>query len=228
MYGKMQSQFGILARSMTARGVHAEVEIVSCSACRIGNMADRETDISEISRSTIPADDTVTVDFRADADAEFEDADEVFRYGDTAVYRFECEAGTTPACPCEFVECRGCPVQSFRTTDGAVVLLFVARDVDHLRGIVLDLREQFPDVSLRRLTRSRDPDAGDDLVLLDRESLTARQREVLTTAHRMGYFSHPKDANATEVAGALDINRSTFAEHLSAAQSKLLDSILEA
>jgi len=35
-------------------------------------------------------------------------------------------------------------------------------------------------------------------------------------------------ANATEVAAALDISPSTFAEHLAAAQSKVLDSLLEA
>jgi hypothetical protein len=50
---------------------------------------------------------------------------------------------------------------------------------------------------------------------------------VLETAHEMGYFEHPKRANATEVAEALGINGSTFAEHVSTAQSKILESILE-
>jgi predicted DNA binding protein len=43
----------------------------------------------------------------------------------------------------------------------------------------------------------------------------------------MGYFNHPRDANATAVAEDLDISPATFAEHLALAQSKLLDSILE-
>ena len=56
-------------------------------------------------------------------------------------------------------------------------------------------------------------------------ALTDRQREVLTVAHEMGYFEHPRDANAEAVAADLDITPSTFAEHLAAAQSKLVDSI---
>ena len=71
------------------------------------------------------------------------------------------------------------------------------------------------------------PADDEDLVVLDRARLTDRQREVLQTAHEMGYFEHPRAANATEVAGSLDINRSTFAEHLASAQSKLLDAILD-
>jgi hypothetical protein len=50
---------------------------------------------------------------------------------------------------------------------------------------------------------------------------------VLETAHRLGYFERPKGANAGEVADALDISRSTFTEHLAAAQTKLLDAILD-
>jgi predicted DNA binding protein len=56
--------------------------------------------------------------------------------------------------------------------------------------------------------------------------LTDRQREVLRTAHEMGYFEYPRGANAGEVATALDIEPSTFTEHLNAAQSKLLDELL--
>ncbi|QIB74358.1 DNA-binding protein [Halogeometricum borinquense] len=212
---------------MTGQGVHAEVEVVTGAGCRIGNMPQKTEEISSISRSTMPSEDSVTVDFTAESGTEFNSTEEVFHYDDKTVHRFECKTGTTPSCPCEFVESRGCPVRSFRTTENALIVQFVARDIRNLREIVVGLREQFPDVSLRRLTRSQEPEANNNLVLIDRDTLTERQQEVLETAHEMGYFGHPKDANATEVADALDINRSTFAEHLSAAQSKLLDSILE-
>ena len=43
----------------------------------------------------------------------------------------------------------------------------------------------------------------------------------------MGYFDHPKGANAGDVADALDISRSTFTEHLAAAQTKLLEAVLK-
>ncbi|MFP4188694.1 MAG: helix-turn-helix domain-containing protein [Halobacteriales archaeon] len=42
----------------------------------------------------------------------------------------------------------------------------------------------------------------------------------------MGYFNHPKRSNATEVADEMGIAVSTFTEHLSAAQRKILDDLL--
>jgi predicted DNA binding protein len=92
--------------------------------------------------------------------------------------------------------------------------------------VVSELDRRWADVSVRRLLRSDDGSSGSDLVLVDRSELTDRQREVLETAHEMGYFEHPKRANGTEVAAALDLHPSTVAEHLAAAQGKLLDSIL--
>ncbi|PSQ41211.1 helix-turn-helix domain-containing protein, partial [Halobacteriales archaeon SW_12_71_31] len=67
-----------------------------------------------------------------------------------------------------------------------------------------------------------------DRTLVDRDALTDRQREVLRTAYEMGYFEYPRESNATEVAAALDISPSTLAEHLAAAQGKLLDELLTA
>jgi predicted DNA binding protein len=77
------------------------------------------------------------------------------------------------------------------------------------------------------LLRSRVDHEESDLVFVDRSVLTERQREVLETAHEMGYFEHPKGANAGEVADELDISTSTFSEHLAASQRKLMDALLE-
>ena len=66
-----------------------------------------------------------------------------------------------------------------------------------------------------------------DVVFVDRGKLTDRQHEVLRTAYDMGYFERPRGANATEVAASLDINPSTFTEHLLSAQRKLLGDVLE-
>lgn len=66
-----------------------------------------------------------------------------------------------------------------------------------------------------------------DAVIVDRSALTERQRRVLGRAHELDYFEYPKGANAGEVAEDLGIARSTFTEHLAAAQSKLYDAILD-
>jgi predicted DNA binding protein len=98
-------------------------------------------------------------------------------------------------------------------------------DIETLRSVVEDLRGLEPSVSIRCLKRSSSDQTERETRFIDRESFTERQREVLETAHEMGYFEHPKRANATEVAAELDIATSTFAEHIAAAQSKLMDAL---
>jgi hypothetical protein len=212
---------------MTDSGVHAEMRVTDPAVCRVVDASNSEEVVS-VSRATSRVTDEVTVEFTTESGSVPVDAEEVFSYDGKAIYRFERPAGTEPACACEVVECRGNPVRHTEVDDGTVVLSFVADDLDELGRIVTELKEQYEDVSLQCLTRSAATDDETDLVFVDRAVLTARQREVLETAHELGYFDHPKGANATEVAAALGINRSTFVEHLSAAQSKLLESILEA
>ncbi|MFC7230794.1 helix-turn-helix domain-containing protein [Saliphagus sp. GCM10025308] len=48
---------------------------------------------------------------------------------------------------------------------------------------------------------------------------------MLETAHEMGYFEYPRTSNAGDVANALGITRSTFGEHLAAAQRKVLQTL---
>lgn len=56
-------------------------------------------------------------------------------------------------------------------------------------------------------------------------SLTDRQREALEVAFHRGYFEQPKRANAEAIAADLGIGRSTFTQHLRAAQRKLLGTV---
>lgn len=69
-------------------------------------------------------------------------------------------------------------------------------------------------------------DESETVVRVDRGKLTDRQLEVLETAHELGYYQYPRGSNATEVAEVLDICPSTLAEHLAAAQTKLLADVL--
>jgi predicted DNA binding protein len=216
-------------------GIRAEVTVDADGTCpisRTATAADSET--VSISRSVSPTGGTVSEEFMledpptddSDVDAtEPADLSTVFSYGSRTVYRFERELGH--GCPCECVEQFDCPVVDIHTRDGQLYLVFHASDMQTLRDVIANLRDQFSGVDIRRLLREQGDGSEGDLVFVDRGALTARQREVLETAHRMGYFNHPRDANATEVAAALDISPATFAEHLALAQSKLLDTILD-
>ena len=72
---------------------------------------------------------------------------------------------------------------------------------------------------LERLGSYRGPDR-----LLD--DLTDRQREVIRTAHNMGFYEVPREVSTEEVATELELDPSTVAEHLQRAERNLLDGLL--
>jgi hypothetical protein len=129
-------------------------------------------------------------------------------------------------CPCECLGALGCPIARFVADRGTLILVFHAVDYEELQAVVAELRDSFPDVDIKRFVRSPAAEQTADSVFVDRTKLTARQLEVLETAHEMGYFDRPRGANATEVAAELGIEPSTFSEHLGAAQRKILDDVL--
>lgn len=53
-------------------------------------------------------------------------------------------------------------------------------------------------------------------------ALTNRQREVVRTAYRMGYYDVPRGASTDEVAAELGVDPSTVSEHLQRAERNLL------
>jgi len=95
-----------------------------------------------------------------------------------------------------------------------------------LGKIVDQLETVGESVSLSCLVGAQSADGADPTVV-DRGRLTDRQREVLEIAYSMGYFAYPREADASQVAEALDISRSTFAEHLATAQHRLLAGVLD-
>ena len=216
-------------------GIRAEIRVQASETCPIARISnDTGASSFSISTSIDPATpDRVTEEFMLDGEAVFdgsgfdqEDMAEVFSYGNKNVYRFSRERGR--GCPCELVEQFDCPIIDVHTRNGSLYLVFHARDMDELQDVIEELRSRYPDMEVQRLLRSQEDQAEHNLVFVDRGDLTDRQREVIEMAHEMGYFRHPKGANAGEVAAALGISTSTFTEHLAAAQSKLLGAILEA
>lgn len=205
-------------------GVRAEIVFPNADNCPVADASDAtDTPIQDVSWA--PASEgTVVEQFRADCD--IDEFDEVFDYGSQQVYEFEREADKS--CICESIEKRMGPITDSYARDGDLHVTLHIGDVDGLREVMKDLREQFGTVTIEYLVQGRDEDDSGELVPVDMRQLTARQREVLETAHEMGYFDYPRQANASEVSAELDIEPSTFTEHLNAAQSKLLSELLPA
>jgi predicted DNA binding protein len=212
-------------------GIRAEVKVDAAGTCPITKVArEADTPALSITKSVNPdVADRVTEEFLLDADRELpesvtEEMTVVFTYGTKCVLQFDRDLDTE--CPCNAVEQFDAPVVDVHTRDGMLHLVFHARGMEHLRKIIDRLRGSYPDVTVKRLLRSTDDAPVENLVFVDRTTLTERQREVIGTAHEMGYFDRPKGANAEEVAAELGIAPSTFAEHVAAAQSKLFETIL--
>ncbi|MFB6352856.1 MAG: helix-turn-helix domain-containing protein [Halobacteriales archaeon] len=213
-------------------GIRAELKVSDGEDCPVAGVSSTaDAACNGVAMATAGATaDSVTEEFVLDsatgvAPEELDDElAEVFSYGDKRVYRFD---RSHDGCICERIERLGCPVTDVHARDGVLYVTFHTTGMEQLREVLGGLREEFSGVTVKRLLHSSAEDTSSDLVLLDRSELTARQREVLETAHRMGYFEHGQGANAGEVAEALDINTSTFSEHLRAAQRKLLRTILD-
>ncbi len=204
-----------------------EVYVGSPEHCQLAPLTTDGARVTDVARSA-PADRSgrVIEEFATDAEVTAREFEEAFSYDSRTVYQYAREA--RQGCVCEVVEETGHPVWDVHAVDGALVLSFYASDVDEVRDVVSELDRAFDDVAIRRLTRSG-PDRSDDgPLVLDGSGLTARQRQVLHTAHEMGYFAHPRSANAAQVAAELEISSATFREHLATAQAKLLDHVLEA
>ena len=208
-------------------GIRAEVSLPTGAPAPFDGVLDGETSVTGVSRCT-PADDTerVVVEFIADADLSVPDEVEVvFDYGGRAAYRFE--AAVDPDSPFVVLDRYETPISEAVIRDGRLLVTFHASDLPTLRSVLETFQESCPNMEVLRLLQSTTTPTESDLVTVDRSELTERQREVLAAAYEAGYFDHPKGANAGEVAETLGIGRSTFTEHVAAAQRKLFGSLLD-
>jgi len=218
-------------------GIHVEISIGDPDTCQVAPKSRGGKTISGVTRCPHPEQDGAVIqEFTVPADSdcvEFDggisvsngDTETVFTSGSKEIFRIT--RPTPQPCVCETIEDHGCPVRDITAVDGTIYVTFVSTDHETLQQILVELSNQYDEMDLRRALRSSDSTDCQRLTIVDVGALTERQREVLTTAHEMGYFEHPKEASAADVADQLGIVRSTFTEHLAAAQRNLLDELLE-
>lgn len=205
-------------------GVRAEFVFEQPDECPVATAsAGADGSLREVSWTT-QTDGAVTEQFTTGDDPSGSEFEEVFDYGSQQVYEFDRDV--EDPCICEYIERSLGPVADAYAAEGNLHVTLHAGDVEKLRELLGDLNERFDGVRIEYLVQGREEADESELVPVDMRRLTERQREVLGTAHEMGYFEYPRKSNASEVATALDIEPSTFTEHLNAAQSKLLDELL--
>lgn len=209
---------------MVGESVYAELKVDDPGVCQVAAASEPSATVNRVSRTVLPDDEgLVTEEVEVEGSASNADVAATPVDESNGVFRFQ--RPVEQDCACATVERHGCPVRSIHADGGELYLSFYVEELGTIRQVVADLKESCDGVHLERLYQTGE-DSSRDLVYVDRELFTDRQREVLRTAHEMGYFAHPKEANAGDVAAALDIATTTFVEHLSTAQSKLLDHLL--
>ncbi len=202
-------------------GVRARLAISDPPGCAV---ADRVTDGATATDVTwVDADGGTVEQFRSRPGLE---ADPIFVADEECVYRLE-DADRSRDCPCEWIESLGYPIAdvSVRSQPSQLVVTLLLPSPEPIAEIVEALESRQATVRLECLVRSIPAD--EESIVVDAGRLTDRQREVLEVAHRMGYFSYPRQSDAATVAEELGIVRSTFAEHLAAAQRRLLEGVFE-
>lgn len=210
-----------------ADGIRVTVEFDTPQGCPIAGLTER----AATDGGSVPS--SVRAEAAAEGVTEFSmeptavdspDAVPIFSHGDVRRYRVQHEEG--PECPCRSLGRLGCPVDQYVPEDGDLTLVFYASDHEEARAVLDVLRSRHPGMVVRRVEQSPATSRCRDEALVDRARLTERQLEVLRTAYDMGYFEYPRRNNATAVATELGISLSTFGEHLSTAERKLLGDVL--
>lgn len=219
-----------------SQGIHVEISVGDPDTCQVAPKSRGGKTISSVTRCPHPEEEgTVVQEFTVPTESsriEFDggsslsgvESETVFTSGSREIFRL-----TRPSpqpCVCESIERHGCPVRDITAVDGRLYVTFVAPDHETLQKILESLASRYDKMDLRRALRSSESTESQRLKIIDVGALTDRQRQVLATAHDAGYFEHPKEASAADVADQLGIARSTFSEHLAAAQRNLLDELL--
>ncbi|MFP8891718.1 helix-turn-helix domain-containing protein [Natrialbaceae archaeon A-CW2] len=216
--------------------IRTTIEIADPGDCPVARVsAENDLTVPSVTRSTernergdLTEEFTVatdSIDQSTRVAAGLETGSKIFTDENRAVYRFSRDPDVTCVCAC--IEGFGWPVSDIHAFDGVLAVTCYVPSVDQLRLLISTLRDRFDGVHVKRLQHAGNAGTIVDDVPLEALGLTDRQREVLETAIEMGYFNYPRDANAGEVAEALDIARSTFSEHLAVGQRKLVGAVLE-
>ncbi|MFB6283408.1 MAG: PAS domain S-box protein [Halobacteria archaeon] len=114
----------------------------------------------------------------------------------------------------------------FRSGD---LLLSAELNLDtDVASLLEELRTFNPDTRLvSQRTRERSSLESGKITSDVLEELTEKQREVLETSYHSGFFDFPRKSTGEDVANVIDVNPSTFHQHLRKGQKKVMEEIFD-
>jgi PAS domain S-box-containing protein len=123
---------------------------------------------------------------------------------------------------------RGVKLRSIAVDDGAAEISIEMPDESEVRAIVELVRERYPETRIAaHRERERPPKTRRGFIADLEERLTERQLTALRKAHVSGYYSWDRSVTGEELANSMGIDRSTYHQHLRAAERKLTEAFFE-
>ena len=150
--------------------------------------------------------------------------DRVTGHGERGLYELHCPDGTLVTRIAE----AGGRIRRLEADGDAVELVVEVADRPTARSLFTALREAYREVELlgsRERERPPSTRGGFRESLSDR--LTERQETALRTAYLAGFFEWPHAVTGDELAATMGVSRSTFHQHLRAAERKLVEAVYE-
>jgi PAS domain S-box-containing protein len=123
---------------------------------------------------------------------------------------------------------RGGRITDMRATGGLGEVTVEIPPEAQPRAVVESVEDRFSGADLRAYREHERPaDTNQDVRVRIDDRLTDRQETALRTAIVGGFFEWPRDSTGEDLAETMDIGRSTFHQHLRAAQRKVFSELYE-
>jgi len=137
-----------------------------------------------------------------------------------------CDLYSTVRTPEDVLAANGAGIERTLGVDGTTTISVSLSDHGSVDDVTAALRTAYDDVTVSRVWnyQDRQPRTGSEEPL---ESLTERQRSVLSHAYFDGYFEQPRGISATELAAKFNISRTTMTQHMRTAQRKLFGQLFD-
>jgi PAS domain S-box-containing protein len=145
-------------------------------------------------------------------------------YGDASLW----EVGMADASLTGALAERGATLRSISVAEGAAEITIELPTENETREIVALVRDRYPETSIAaHRQRERSPRSRRGFVADLEESLTDRQLTALRKAHVSGYYEWSRSVTGDDLADSMGIDRSTYHQHLRAAERKLVEAFFE-
>jgi PAS domain S-box-containing protein len=216
--GIVELEIGIEDPSIGLLGLAAEAD------CRVGYEGSIYRDDGSVIAFVTVDPDGEGIEPAAAELADIHRIDRIAVHEGTGLYELRCPGGTLLT----HVADAGGSIRRLEADGESLELVVEVADRPSARSLFTSLQGTYSAVELLgSRERERLPSTRAGFLDSLTERLTERQETALRTAYLAGFFEWPHAVSGDELAATMDVSRSTFHQHLRAAQRKLVGAVLD-